>query len=268
VARAPRPITRAAAGGNAAGADTARVYAAAAPRGYAARVRPLVAITQRLRAADGGGRAVLELDPAYAQAIEAAGGLPFHLPLLADPGELLARADGLVLPGGPDFLPPPPGRAGVRFDAIDPRQLAADRAALAAAAARGIPVLGICYGMQLLALERGGALHFHLPADLPAAGEHQRADGDARHALRVEPGSLLARLLGGGRAVVNSSHHQAVSDPGPELGICARAEDGVIEAVEDRSAAFCLGVQWHPERMDEAHRRALFGGFVAACARR
>jgi putative glutamine amidotransferase len=65
--------------------------------------------------------------------------------------------------------------------------------------------------------------------------------------------------------VVNSSHHQAVSDPGPALRVSARAEDGVIEAIEEPAAAFCLGVQWHPERMDSAHRRAIFGGLVAAC---
>jgi putative glutamine amidotransferase len=231
-------------------------------------VRPLVAIMQRLRAEGESGRARLELDGAYADAIADAGGEPALPQSLAEVPELLARADGLVIPGGPDFLPPPPSHAGVRFDAIDPRQHVADRAALAAAAARGIPLLGICYGMQLLALERGGTLHFHLPADLPGVGVHQREAGDARHALLIEPGSLLARLLGETRAEINSSHHQGVSDPGPGLRITARAADGVIEAVEDPGAAFCLGVQWHPERMDEAHRRALFGGFVAACAGR
>jgi putative glutamine amidotransferase len=231
-------------------------------------VRPLVAITQRLRAAAPEAPPRLELDARYADAVAEAGGEPALPGALVELPELMRRADGLLVPGGPDFLPPPGSHAGVRFDAIDPRQHAADRAALAAAAARGIPVLGICYGMQLLALERGGALHFHLPADLPAAALHQRAGGDARHALSVEPGSLLARLLGATRAEVNSSHHQAVSNPGPTLRISARAADGVVEAVEDPAADFCLGVQWHPERMDPDHRRALFGGFLAACRRR
>jgi putative glutamine amidotransferase len=231
------------------------------------RVRPLVAIMQRLRAAESGA-ARLALDPAYADAAADAGGEPVLPASLADVPELLARADALVIPGGPDFLPPEPAHAGVRFDAIDPRQHAADRAALAAAAARGLPVLGICCGMQLLALERGGALHFHLPVDLTTAGVHRHDTGDAHHALLIEADTLLARLLGGTRAEVNSSHHQAVSDPGQSLRVSARAADGVIEAVEDPGAAFCLGVQWHPERMHETHRRALFGGFVAACARR
>jgi len=273
-------------------------------------VPPLVGISQRLRSGEQAGRDRLELDPAYARALAEAGAVPVHLPWPADPRALVARIDALVIPGGPDFLweslleaddvapgsdgsPPaatapatvplpsvgtarvaqPVGESAspVRFDPVDPRQLAFDRALVAAALAREIPVLGICYGMQLLALHAGARLHLHLPRDLPGAGRH-RGGGreDARHGLRVEPGTRLAALLGTGDTEVNSSHHQAVSNPGA-WRVAARAPDGVIEAVEPPGAAsgcLRLGVQWHPERMDPAHRGALFGALVEAAGRR
>ena len=228
-------------------------------------MRPLIGITQRLRASSP-GRERLELDPAYAAAVAEAGGLPVHLPIQDDPPALVARIDGLVLPGGPDFLPPRPYAEEVAFEAAPQAQLAFDGAVLAAALGRGIPILAICYGMQLLALHAGGRLHHHLPLDVPGAGEHKRTGGGARHPLRVEPGSRLAALLGREPGAVNSRHHQAVAEPGEGLVVAARAPDGVIEAVERPGAAFCIGVQWHPERMDTAHRRALFGGLMAACS--
>ena len=225
-------------------------------------MRPLVGITQRLwRRRD--GRERLQLDAAYARAVAEAGGLPLHLPIVEEAEAVVARVDALLVPGGPDFLPAHP-LLDVAFDAVAETQLAFDRAVLAAAEERGIPFLGICYGMQLLALASGGSLHHHIPHDLPDALDHKPDDPAARHALRVESGARLATLLGPAPAPVNSRHHQAVADPGT-LRVAARADDGVIEAVEAPGDRFVVGVQWHPERMDPPHRAALFGALVAAC---
>ncbi len=208
------------------------------------------------------------LDTSYARAVEAAGGLPVYLPLQGDAALLLERLDGLLLPGGDDFPPPAPYPPGVRFQAVSPAQLDFDGRLLAGALARGLPLLGICYGMQLLALHAGGRLHYDLATDLPGAAEHRLDEATGRHELRLEAGTRLSRLLGEDPGPVNSLHHQGVAEPGPELRVAARSADGLIEALEGRGEGFCLGVQWHPEKLAGPHCERLFGAFVAACRRR
>jgi putative glutamine amidotransferase len=205
------------------------------------------------------------LDTSYALAVDAAGGLPVQLPLQGEAEALLDRLDGLLLPGGDDFPPPAPYPPEVRFQAVSQRQLAFDRRLLAGALERGLPLLGICYGMQLLALHGGGRLHYDLPTDRPDAAEHRLDEATGRHGLRLEPGTRLGDLLGGAPGPVNSLHHQAVAEPGPALRVAARSEDGLIEAVEGAGSAFCIGVQWHPEKLAGPHRERLFAAFVAAC---
>ncbi len=226
---------------------------------------PLVALplgldaARRLRA----GRRTHYLDVAYASAVREAGGVPLHVSHQASPEAVADRVDALLLPGGDDFLPDRPYPPEVRFAPVAPEQLAFDRALLAAFLERGRPVLGICYGMQLLALHRGGSLVYDLPHDRPDAGRHRLA-AEERHAVRVEAGTRLAGILGAGPCAVNSRHHQAVADPGPELRVCARSEDGVVEAIEAGGEGFELGVQWHPEDLEPAHRERLLGALVAA----
>jgi putative glutamine amidotransferase len=231
-------------------------------------VRPLIGIPPvrddrgRLRP----GRAIEYLDVRYVRALDAAGATPVCLPLQTDAAALVDRLDGLLIPGGGDFAPERSYPAGVEFDAASPEQLDFDRRVLARALARGIPVLGICYGMQLLAVHHGARLHYDIPTDLPGAGAHRLPEPEGRHRLRVEPGSRLAALLAGDGGAVNSRHHQAVAEAGAGLRVAACADDGVIEAVERTQGPFCLGVQWHPERMEPRHQERVFGAFVRACA--
>jgi len=229
-------------------------------------MRPLIGIPPCLdeRGRWKPGRSYQYIDLAYARALEQAGAAPLYLPLQEDAESLVAPIAGLLLPGGDDLLPETPYPEDVRFDPVPAAQVAFDRRLLAAALARGLPVLAICYGMQLLALHHGGSLHYHIPTDVAEAGPHRLPGPDGRHRVRIAPGSRLAAALGHTEDAVNSFHHQGVAEPGAGLCACAHSEDGLIEAIERAEPPFCVGVQWHPEKMQGPHREQLFGAFVAA----
>lgn len=237
------------------------------PKVIVCRVRPLIGISLGLdeRGRFGAERQYQYLETSYARAVAECGGTPVYLPVSGDAGGLLERLDGLLLPGGGDFAPTQAYPQSVDFDLVPEDLLGFDRGLLADALERELPVLGICYGMQLLALQCGGSLHHHIPEDVPEAGPHQLPRPDGRHPLQVEPGTRLAEILGEIATSVNSRHHQAVAEVGAGLRISARADDGVIEAVERDGARFCVGVQWHPEGMPDTHRDRLFGAFLSAC---
>jgi len=207
----------------------------------------------------------------YAEAVREAGGLPLPLPHAegASLASLLQILDGLVITGGAFDVPPElygearrPG-CGPSKPARTEAELAVLRAALAA----GLPVLGVCGGMQLLAVAHGATLWQDLPGEAGKEGHEQPAPKDLpSHEVEVAEGSLLARLTGAGPLRVNSTHHQAVREAGRELRVVAWAPDGIVEAVELPDRRFALGVQWHPEavgRHEPRHAR-IYEGLVAA----
>ena len=230
-------------------------------------VRPLIGIPQcfddrgRWRA----GCETDYLDAAYAQAVLAAGAAPVYVPIQVCVEAISDRLDGLLLPGGDDFLPTRPGFESVRFEPVPSIKRDFDERLLAAVTARELPVLAICYGMQLLSVCAGGTLHYDIATELPDAANHQLRGPDERHPVSLAAESRLARILGAAPGPVNSRHHQSVASPGAGLRVVARAEDGIIEAVEGEGGPFRLGVQWHPETLGGPHRDRLFGAFVAAC---
>jgi putative glutamine amidotransferase len=186
----------------------------------------------------------------YAEQVAAAGGIPVLLPPLPGIAGSVGRLDGLLLTGGGDI---DPGRYGAQPHPATSRvsgpRDAAELEVLDAALAAGTPVLGVCRGMQLLNVARGGTLCQHLPNE---AGHTPAPGAFGAHPVRVAPGTRLAGILGANGAGVDvpTAHHQAIDQLGDGLVATAWAADGVIEAVEPATGngpEFLLAVQWHPE---------------------
>jgi len=235
--------------------------------------KPLIGVCAGFGRQEGGPDDVTQvrLPTNYVDAVAMAGGLPLVLapcePLdLAR--EMIAAVDGVLLTGGPDI---DPRRYGREPDSsvvmLDPRRERFDLLVAEVAAQLRKPTLAICLGIQVVNVARRGELIQDLPSQRPDLGRHRGEPGgeDAVHNAFVAPGTLLASIVGAGRIEVNSSHHQAVERPGDGLAVSARAETGLIEAVEDPGLPFYLGVQWHPERLlDRPLHRRLFEALVNA----
>jgi putative glutamine amidotransferase len=188
----------------------------------------------------------------YARAVSHVGGLPVAVPLVTkrSANAYISRLDGLVVTGGRDIDPGRYGqKAGGAHDPEISRRVASDTQLIEAALDRNVPLLAICYGMQLLNVVMGGWLHQDIPTDLPEALDHGTGDNPIRHKVFVTAGTFLRKVCRCNTATVASTHHQAVKMVGGGLVASAQAPDGVIEAVERRDAmsGYCLGVQWHPE---------------------
>lgn len=216
----------------------------------------------------------------YVEAVRQAGAEPVEisLGLAADELKKLAKSlDAVVLTGSPVDVEPAlyhATRHPKSADADADRERT-DFALLDHAFTEHKPVLAICYGVQSLNVFLGGSLIQHLSSrdassEIRTAIPHptsEQADKDFRHPIRIESGTRIAEIAQGIESVVNSSHHQAIREPGRGLRVAAHALDGVIEAVEwTGDANWVTGVQWHPERMaeTEALAQALFRDLVAA----
>lgn len=232
--------------------------------------RPVIGIAPDL-AEPTPGRGRVQAALAYVDAIVRAGGVPVVLAPIVEaiPG-YLALCDGFVLTGGDDPSTEPFGEpTHERAVRVHPQRQLFDTALLMALRqATDAPTLGICLGMQMMALTAGGSLNQHMPDDTPTHAQHA---GNAVHAIRpVVVGGVGSVGSGGviGEGRVTSHHRQAVRDPG-RLRVIALAPDGIIEAVDDPGRAFFVGVQWHPERSEDGELgEGLFRRLVAAAAAR
>lgn len=238
--------------------------------------RPKIGLTMRLELET--RRFYLGRD--YSEALESAGALPVHIPLIPKPEYIAAVAeglDGILLPGCDTDIDP-------AYYGEDPhpklRRVIAEKdetdlMVLEAAERLTLPVFAICYGAQALNVSRGGSLIQDIASQVPDHIQHQQIGPVERnsHMIEIESDSILSLLAGKGTssAKVNSHHHQAIKHPGKDLRVSARANDGVIEFIEDtRPERFVIGVQWHPElsyNTDDLSK-ALFKTFVAKCAKK
>ena len=223
--------------------------------------------------------------PQYERAVALAGGEAVRVALDQAPdaiSKVIERCDGVLLPGSKADIDPARFQAArsTHAAAADPRRDAVDDLLLEDACRLRKPVLGICYGLQSLNVNRAGSLIQHIPDFLPeekrALVNHEAGSKIAiAHAVEIDPNSRLAEIVNGKarRPIilpVNSSHHQSAEKIGEGLRIVARCpDDGIIEALEGAAPDhFVLAVQWHPERSvdsDEASR-AIFRAFVAAAS--
>jgi putative glutamine amidotransferase len=235
-----------------------------------ARIKPLIGIT--LDAEPPGGYSKYgwyALRANYADAIEAAGGLPVALPHNAGLApHLLDRIDALVITGGAFDLDPSLYGDGERHATVTLKEgrTAAELALARGALARDMPVLGICGGEQLLAVALGGTLLQHIPDSVENALEHEQTNPrhEPGHEITLVPGTLLHRIAGTDTMRVNSAHHQAVRSAGRFAVVNATASDGVVEGIEDPRYGFALGVQWHPEFHIDPADAKIFQAFVQA----
>ena len=232
---------------------------------------PIVAVTASTKLVNGMGK--VTVNRAYTDAVVAAGLIPLVVPPMSEEGAvaILDSVRGLVLTGGEDV--DPAFFAATRHPATGPANDLRDRIELALAkeaAARRMPTLAICRGVQVLNVALGGTLVQDIPSELETEIVHDaKSERSSRvHPVKVDAGSRLAGIVGSRQITTNSFHHQSVDRVAPGLCTVATSPDGVVEAVECADRAWwAIGVQWHPEELtgtQEDWDRNLFAEFARA----
>ncbi len=218
------------------------------------------------------------IDPEYLDGIERAGGIGALVGFVDEAGarETLQRFDALLLSGGDDIDPAQYSASAAGAVSTNPAADESDQHLLQAALEIGIPVLGVCRGIQLINVALGGSLHQHM---WDTSVEHRgRETGPdpvhnaeemlaRRHLVQFESGSSIAKIFGSNTTEANSLHHQAVDQLGDGLTVTGRTADGVVEVVEHVEHAL-IAVQWHPERMPNGSHDPLFSWLVDQAADR
>jgi putative glutamine amidotransferase len=214
-----------------------------------------------------GGFYRYRLDSEYIDMLKKAGASSIILPLFEnaqDCAKILEKLDGVLLTGGADVNPARWNEElHPKTKMLHPKKEASDFLLVKTAFQIRKPLLGICYGAQLINVVRGGTLFQHLPdlADLNKLHSQGAEDPDSMHEVNLEPSSRLGRIFGKKSIMVNSYHHQAIRGVGDGLSVVGRADDGVVEALEGEGD-LVLAVQWHPERMQGKEGLLIFEEFV------
>lgn len=234
--------------------------------------RPRIGITMRLELETNR----FYLGRGYSEAVEAAGGAPVHIPLIPRReyiAAVLENLDGVLLPGSDSDVDPARYGAEPHYNlgSVQTLKDLTDALVLEEVEQRQLPLLAICFGMQILNVTRGGTLIQDIQTELPQAIQHQQRGPRERHShkVRLQEGSLLHGLADAQEMLVNSHHHQAISQVGRNLSAAAWTSDGLIEALEETSEGrFTLAVQWHPEIgwEDDKFSQSIFERFVAAAS--
>lgn len=218
------------------------------------------------------GRDLYFINAAYIRYLEGAACLPIALPTWLETERipaLIAAIDGLLLTGGDDVFAGAYGEATIPGTwRIDPPRTFFEKALISEALRQHKPLFGICRGCQMINVALGGTLYQDIASQIPGAQQHRSPDSPilTYHPAAIEPESRLANILQKTAYTVNSSHHQAIKHLAAPLRVTARAADGVIEGIELPGADFVLGVQWHPETMQElSGSMALLEAFLDPC---
>ncbi len=229
-----------------------------------AKRKPVIGLTGNY------GELACKLNEGYYKSIWRAGGVPVIIPPIADTDVLintLEHIDGLLLTGGADFNPlyageePSPSLGGINAERDLPELLITQLAYN-----RQIPMLGICRGIQTLAMALGGKVQQDI-SDVAQIRHSQDAErSEPTHSVTIEPASTLFNIYNREKLFVNSFHHQAVSDSGERFRVTARSADGIVEAIESREYKSILGVQWHPECMSAEDGSPIFSWLVRQAA--